>query len=77
MTVPDPETIARRFPRLIRALRWTGCLTTQEAVGAIRAHMRGDRWSGEAVNHYGGVPVLLARATRAEVRSLVRRYRRA
>jgi hypothetical protein len=49
------EEIARRYPRLIRAMKWAGCLNSSEAECAIDC-WRNYRleWSTEAVNHYGG-----------------------
>jgi len=60
----------QRYPRLIRALRWTGTLCASEAAAALRAHKeyKGSSWAaGEAVTHYcqgGPVAPLIQRARR-------------
>ncbi len=48
------EHILTRYPRLIRAMCWAAILSRNEAVSAIQCHQNGDKWSGEAVNHFGG-----------------------
>ncbi len=68
------DTIRARYPRLIRAMCWAACLTSSEAVGAIYDHQIGDRWAGEAVNHFGGIPAVLAAAMRRDARVMARRY---
>lgn len=61
----DLETIRARFPRLIRSMRWAAILTESESVGAIYMHQLGDKWAGEAVNHFGGVGAVLCAAMHA------------
>jgi hypothetical protein len=61
MTLDD---IARRYPLLIRAMRWAAILTDGEAVSAIHLHQMGDRYAGEAVNHFGGIPAVFETALR-------------
>lgn len=55
-----------KYPRLIRAMKWQGILTENEAMSAIHAHKQNDgRWGGsEAVVHYGGATVLIRDAIR-------------
>lgn len=64
--------IERRYPRLIRAMRWAACLTPGEAVCAIYLYQMGDDYSSEAVNHYGGNRAVIRDAFhgRATVRAL-------
>lgn len=68
------ETIRSRYPRLIRALCWAGCLTEGEAVGAIYNRQIGEEWAGEAVNHFGGVQAVLRAAAGQHVRAYRLRY---
>lgn len=52
----------RTYPRTLRTLRTICNLTATEAAACIAAHLRGDAWSGEAVNVAGGVRSCLAHA---------------
>lgn len=71
----SPETIRTRYHRLIQTMCWSACLTESEAVGAIRHHQIGEKWAGEAVNHFGGVVSVLRAAAGQHVRAY--RLRRA
>ena len=42
------------YPRLVRAMRGIAMLNGIEAAACIRDLKAGRRWSGEAVNRYGG-----------------------
>lgn len=53
-----------RFPRLIRAMQFAAVLSRGEAISCIRDYLRGDKWSGEAVNHYGGTLAVIRAAIR-------------
>lgn len=68
--------IAVRYPRLIHALQFVACLSDGEAISCIRDYQRGDAYSGEAVNHYGGTKKVISDAARARVRSGVADQRR-
>jgi hypothetical protein len=46
--------ILMHYPRLVRAMRGIAMLTGMEAATCIRDFKAGRRWSGQAVNHYGG-----------------------
>ena len=49
----DLDEIGRRFPLLLRAMRWVAILSHSEAQCAIRDYKHG--WcSGEAVSHFAG-----------------------
>jgi hypothetical protein len=50
-----PEEIAKRYPHTIQVMKFAAILCTTEAVHAIRDYKRGDDYSGEAVNHFGGI----------------------
>lgn len=66
------EDCIARYPRLIRAMQFVACLTKGEAGCAIRDYRAGSLYSGEAVNHFGGTSVVIARAI--VQRHLVARY---
>lgn len=72
----DRDTIARRYPRLLRAMQWVAILTEDEAVGAIHAHQSGAYGWSEAVCHYGGATRMIERAAAAPVRHYVAHLRR-
>lgn len=63
-TYQPADVIRARFPRLIRAMRWSAILTESEAISAIQLWQIGDTWAGEAVNHFGGIPAVLGAAIR-------------
>lgn len=60
--------ISVRYPRLIHALQFVACLSEGEAISCIRDYQRGDSYSGEAVNHFGGTRAVISRAARADSR---------
>lgn len=68
------ETIRTRYARVIRACRAAACLSSTEAAHAIAMHQIGDKWAGEAVNHFGGIPALFASAFRSDLRQFARKY---
>lgn len=68
------EETARRYPRLLRAMRWAACLADLEAQSAIIMHRAGHDCAGEAVNHFGGcLKVIRAGIRCRNVTSLGRR----
>jgi|HubBroStandDraft_6_1064221.scaffolds.fasta_scaffold629844_1 hypothetical protein len=50
------------YPRLVRAMQWVAGLNGAEAAACIRDLKAGHRWSGEAVDHYGGTHKVVADA---------------
>jgi hypothetical protein len=58
----DLPTILMHYPRLVRAMRGVIALNGDEAAICIRDLKAGRRWSGEAVNHYGGTHKVAADA---------------
>lgn len=60
----DYQTIARRYPHLLRAMKWAGCLSSFETVSAIYAWQCGHHTAGEGVSHAGGTAVLIRDAVR-------------
>lgn len=72
----DGLTISVRWPRLIHAMQWVACLSHNEAESCLRDYLEGRKYSGEAVNHFGGTQVVLQAAARANVRSVVADQRR-
>lgn len=56
--------IRKKYPNLIRLIRWTAILSQSEAVSVIRAWKEGQKWGPEAVMHYGGVERVLKDAVR-------------
>jgi len=50
----DIPTILLRYPRLVSAMQKVAALDSAEAACCIRDLKPGRRWSGDAVNHYGG-----------------------
>ncbi len=46
--------ILRHYPQLVRAMQGIAMLNGIEAAACIRDLKAGRRWSGEAVNRYGG-----------------------
>ena len=67
------EEAARRFPRLLRAMRWVACLNSTEAQSAIIMHLAGHEFAGEAVNHFGGCRKVIRHAIRCRNVSCLRR----
>lgn len=67
--------IGDRFPRLLLAMQTAACLSRGETISCLRFYMRGDKWAGEAVNHFGGTRAVILGALR--VRHGVQRYSRA
>jgi len=53
------DAIIQKYPRTIKAMQKAACLSTYEAAAAIRDYKRGDKYSGEAVNHFGGIRAVL------------------
>lgn len=66
----------KRFPRLIQAMQWVGCLSEGEATACIRDYLAGLAYSGEAVNHFGGTQPLIRRAAGQRARWIVADRRR-
>lgn len=59
------EEAVQRWPRLHRAMQYAAILSRTEAGAALRDwHNMRLPYGGEAVNHYGGVPAVLAGAIR-------------
>lgn len=56
----DLDAIARRFPLLLRSMKWAAILCDTEARASIRDFKHG-HGSGEAVSHFGG-PLEVIRA---------------
>jgi hypothetical protein len=54
--------ILLHYPRLVRAMRGIAMLNGMEAAACIRDLKAGRRWSGEAVNRYGGTHKVAADA---------------
>jgi hypothetical protein len=50
------------YPRLVRAMQWVAGLNRAEAAACIRDLKAGHRWSGEAVDQYGGTRKVVADA---------------
>jgi len=67
------EEAARRFPRLLRAMRWASILSSTEAQSCIIMHMAGHEWAGEAVNHAGGCKHVIRHGIRCRHVSSLRR----
>lgn len=51
-----------RNPRLARMIRAAAILSATEAEACLRDHRRGDGYSGEAVNHFGGTHAVIGHA---------------
>jgi hypothetical protein len=60
----EHEQVERRWPRLLRAMRWAACLATTEATSCLVMHHAGHEYAGEAVNHYGGCVAVIRGAVR-------------
>ena len=59
----DLNAIERRYPRLLRAMRWATILSISEATCCIRDLKHG--WmGGEAVHHFGGPKTVIHAAIR-------------
>jgi len=43
-------------------MQTAACLSRGEAISCLRFYMRGDKWAGEAVNHFGGTRAVITRA---------------
>lgn len=71
------EQIRDRYPRLIRALKWSAILSNGEAEGAIRDHRDGFGGPGfgcEAVAHVGGPTHAIRQALRSRHHALAAAY---
>jgi hypothetical protein len=53
------EEILRKYPRTIKVMKYAAILCTAEAVYALKDYKRGDDYSGEAVNHFGGIRAVI------------------
>lgn len=51
-----------RFPHLLKQMQWVAVLSEGEAERALAAYIRGEYWSGEAVDHFGGTRAVIAAA---------------
>ena len=49
------ENALKKYPHIIRAMSYIAILSTYESAGAIVDYKRGENYSGEAVNHFGGI----------------------
>jgi len=49
-------------PRLASAAQFVACLSNSETEAWLRALVAGQDWSGEAVNHFGGVKAVFRSA---------------
>jgi hypothetical protein len=54
--------LAKRYPRLLRAMKWVAVLSDGEAESCLRDYKAGLAYSGEAVNHFGGTRAVIERA---------------
>ena len=62
MTTEQITDLQKRYPHLIKAMKWAAILCEYEAIYAIRDYKAGDDYSGEAVNHFGGIRAVLTTA---------------
>ena len=53
------KAIQKRYPHLIKAMKWAAILCEYEAIYAIRDYKAGEDYSGEAVNHFGGIRAVI------------------
>lgn len=77
------EELGRKYPRLVRAMRWGACLTTDEAQTTLRdiRYVKlgalplgyATNGGGEAVFHFGGPLAVLQHAVRCDIRNAARR----
>lgn len=77
---PSHSEVERRYPLLLRALRWGAILTQGEAVGAVQGYLiNGNHAGSEAVAHIGGAVAAIRQAWRCRhaTRELHARERRA
>ena len=67
----------RRYPNLLRNMKWVAILNDGEAVAGLRAYCRGDAYACEAIAHFGGPAAVIERAVamRTVLRDLFRRER--
>jgi hypothetical protein len=65
-------TILMHYPRLVRAMQGVVALNGVEAAICIRDLKAGHRWSGEAVNRYGGTHKVAADAWKGRRATSVR-----
>jgi hypothetical protein len=54
--------LSKRYPRLLRAMKWVAVLSDGEALACLRDYKAGLAYSGEAVNHFGGTKKVIERA---------------
>ena len=60
------DECAKRYPRLLRAMKWAACLSETEASATLRDLRNGNAryGGGEAVSHFGGPLAVLQAAKR-------------
>ncbi len=54
--------VRTRYYYLLRTMRWVACLSIGEAIACLDSHKRGDNYSSEAVNAFGGTRRVLQQA---------------
>ena len=62
----------KSYPRLVHSMQWVAILSSGEALACIRDYKDGQKYSGEAVNHFGGTVAVVRAGWKA--RGTVRRY---
>jgi len=77
------DSVPDRFPRLLRAMRWTAALSQTEAVNALWTYVAARNGAlhreelkfggGEAVSHFGGPELVITSAARCANRRASRR----
>jgi hypothetical protein len=57
------EEVERRYPRLLRCMRDVAILSRGEAISGLADRINyGWDFSGEAINHYGGILMVIRNA---------------
>lgn len=62
MTPTQYTALATKYRHIIKAMQYVAILAQSEAVFAIRDYKTGEDYSGEAVNHFGGIRATIRQA---------------
>ena len=62
MNTDQYNATLKKYAHIIRAMQFVAILAQAEAVFAIRDYKAGEDYSGEAVNHFGGIRATIRQA---------------
>jgi hypothetical protein len=71
----SPAQLEAKYSRLLANMRWAAMLSNGEALACLRDYRAGDKYSGEAVNHYGGTVAVVKAAASLRTNALYQSMR--